>query len=214
MLKILEKINKLQGYYVFDNGIYYEFGGPCILVDACPYLEISLSDIVPNSTGLDQFKMQFVFIPVVNSVKVPKAGVSPEMLDMVPGILKEMKNSKILENIDVAVAAVDDLLKDPVPITEDMAIDTKSCPSFKLSGNLSYYRLDARYDATDTLNPWPDINKITWFGQDLYVCTTLRDNKCYLTISPSSSIHDQELLVRLMNYKYAFKRYGIKTTSN
>ena len=155
--------------------------------------------------------MPFVFIPTVNLIKVPVAGVSPEISDMVPGILKEMQNSKILENMDLAVQAVNDLLPDPVRVSG--VIDPRSYPSFKLPGNLSYYRLDTCYKAKKIHNPWPDLYQVSWFGQDLYVCTSLRDDNCYLTIM-SSQLENRELLVQLMNYKYAFKRYGIKATSN
>lgn len=212
MLTILTEIDKSQGYRVFDDSDSYKFGGPCILSGASPFLELSLSDIVPNASGLDHLKMPFVFIPTVNLVKVPVAGVSEEISDMVPGILKEMQISKILEDMDLAVKAVDSFLGDPEPMMG--AADTRSFPSFKLSGNLSFYRLDTRYKAHEKArNPWPGLNKISWFGQDLYICTSLRDDTCYLTIL-SSGIANQELLVQLMNYKYAFKRYGIKATSN
>jgi len=211
MLKILTGIDKSQGYRKFNGTDTYKFGSPCILSGASVYLELSLSDIVPNATGLDHLKMPFVFIPTVNQIKVPVAGVSPEISDMVPGILKEMQNSRILEDMDLAVQAVNNLLPDPVEISG--IIDPRSYPSFKLTGNLSYYRLDTRYKARKARNPWPDLYQISWFGQDLYVCTSLRDDNCYLTIMSSQPEH-QELLVQLMNYKYAFKRYGIKTTSN
>lgn len=211
MLKILTEIDKSQGYRKFDGSDSYKFGSPCILADASVYLELSLSDIVPNATGLEDLKMPFVFIPTVNLIKVPVAGVSPEISDMVPGILKEMQNSKILENMDLAVQTVNDLLPDPVRVSG--IIDPRSYPSFKLPGNLSYYRLDTRYKAKKIHNPWPDLYQVSWFGQDLYVCTSLRDDNCYLTIM-SSQLENRELLVQLMNYKYAFKRYGIKATSN
>lgn len=211
MLKILTGVDKSQGYRKFDNADTYKFGSPCILAGASVYLELSLSDIVPNATGLEDLKMPFMFIPTVNLIKVPVAGVSPEISDMVPGILKEMQNSKILENMDLAIKAVDNLLPDPVAISG--VIDPRSYPSFKLTGSLGYYRLDTRYKARKIHNPWPNLYQINWFGQDLYICTSLRDDNCYLTIM-SSQVENQELLVQLMNYKYAFKRYGIKTTSN
>jgi hypothetical protein len=211
MLKILTGIDKSQGYRKFDGSDSYKFGNPCILAGASVYLEISLSDIVPNATGLEDLKMPFVFIPTVNLIKVPVAGVSTEISDMVPGILREMQNSKILENMDLAVQAVNNLLPDPVEVSG--IIDPSSYPSFKLPGNLSYYRLDTRYKAKKIHNPWPDLHQVSWFGQDLYVCTSLRDDNCYLTIM-SSQLENRELLVQLMNYKYAFKRYGIKATSN
>ena len=212
MLKILTEIDKSRGYRKFDESDSYKFGSPCILAGASVYLELSLSDIVPNATGLEDLKMPFVFIPTVNLIKVPVAGVSLEISDMVPGILKEMQNSKILENMDLAVQAVNNLLPDPVKVS-GMTIDPRSYPSFKLSGNLSYYRLDTRYREKKIPNTWPDLYQVSWFGQDLYVCTSLRDDNCYLTIM-SSQLENQELLVQLMNYKYAFKRYGIKATSN
>jgi hypothetical protein len=155
--------------------------------------------------------MPFAFISTFNLIKVPVAGVSPEISDMVPGILKEMQNSKILEDMDLAIRAVDELLPDPVPVTG--VIDTRGYPSYKLSGNLSYYRLDTRYKAGKIHNPWANLCKIIWFGQELYICTNIREDNCYLTVM-SSDVKNQELLIRLMNYKYAFKRYGIKAISN
>ena len=211
MLKILTKIDKSQGFRKFNKLDFYKFGSPCILSGASSYLELSLSDIVPNATGLDHLKMPFAFIPTVNLIKVPVAGVSPEISDMVPGILKEMQNSKILESMDLAIRAVDGLLPDPVPVTG--VIDTRGYPSYRLSGNLGYYRLDTRYKAGKIHNPWADLYKIIWFGQELYICTNIREDNCYLTVM-SSDVKNQELLIRLMNYKYAFKRYGIKAISN
>ncbi len=213
MLKILTEIDKSQGFRKFNEFDSYIFGSPCILSGASSYLELSLSDIVPNATGLDHLKMPFVFIPMVNLIKVPVAGVSPEISDMVPGILKEMQNSRILENMDLAIQAINGLLPDPVPVT-GITIDTKGYPSYKLFGNLGYYRLDTRYTAREIDNPWPDLYQVSWFGQELYICTNIRGNNCcYLTVM-SSDVKNQELLIRLMNYKYAFKRYGIKAISN
>jgi hypothetical protein len=197
---------------MFGDSDYYKFGGPCILSGISPFLEISLSDLIPNTLGLGYLKMPFIFVPTVNLIKVPVVGVSDEISDIVPGILKEMQISKILENMDLAVQAVNDLLPDPVRVS-GMIIDPRSYPSFKLPGNLSYYRLDTRYKAKKIHNPWPDLYQVSWFGQDLYICTSLRNDSCYLTIL-STSVANQELLVQLMNYKYAFKRYGIKATSN
>jgi hypothetical protein len=156
--------------------------------------------------------MPFAFIPTVNLIKVPVAGVSPEIDDMVPGILKEMQNSRILEDMDLAIRAINELLPDPVPATS--VVDTKGYPSYRLFGDLGYYRLDTRYKAKKTNNPLADLQyKITWFGQELYICTNIRENNCYLTVM-STNVKNQELLIRLMNYKYAFKRYGIKAISN
>lgn len=211
MLKILTEIDKSQGFRKFDESDSYIFGSPCILSGASNYLELSLSDIVPNATGLDHLKMPFVFIPMVNLIKVPVVGVSPEISDMVPGILKEMQNSRILENMDLAVRAINELLPDPVPATS--VVDTKGYPSYRLFGDLGYYRLDTRYKARETNNPWPDLYQVSWFGQELYICTNIRENNCYLTVM-STNVKNQELLIRLMNYKYAFKRYGIKAISN
>lgn len=212
MLKILTEIDKSQGYRMFGDSDSYKFGGPCILSGISHFFEVSLSDIVPNTSGLDHLRMPFMFIPTFNLIRVPVVGVSDEISDMVPGILKEMQISKILENMDLAIKAINDLLGEPEPVMG--AAEPRSFPSFKLSGNLSFYRLDTRYGAPGrAYNPWPGLNKISWFGQDLYICTSLRDDSCYLTIL-STSVANQELLVQLMNYKYAFKRYGIKATSN
>lgn len=214
MLKILTEIDKTKGFRTFgdDFGDNFHFDHPCILSGASRYLEVSLSDIVPNSSGLGYLKMPFIFIPIINIVKVPVAGVSDEISDMVPGILKEMQNSKILEDIDLAVKAVNDFLEDPVPV--DGTVDTRGYPSYKLSGNLDYYHLDKHYTDLGAFDPWPGLHQIKWFGQELYICTNLRGDNCRLLILTTQVVRDQELLVKLMNYKYAFKRYGIKTTSN
>jgi hypothetical protein len=213
MLKILTKIDKSQGYRKFDGNDFYKFDSPCILAGASVYLEISLSDILPNTSGLDYLRMPFVFVPIANHIKVPEAGVSSEIYDMVPGILKEMKASRILENMDLAVQAVNDILPDPIKVVE--VADSKNYPNFRLVGDLDYYSLNSRYKINKELqNSWEGLHKISWFGQDLYVCINLRDDNCYLTIMSSQEIKNQKLLVQLMNYKYAFKRYGIKTTSN
>ena len=114
--------------------------------------------------------------------------------------------------MDLAIKAINDLLGEPEPVMG--VAEPRSFPSFKLSGNLSFYRLDTHYGAPRKVhNPWPGLNRILWFGQDLYICTSLRGDDCYLTILSTSVAHI-ELLVQLMNYKYAFKRYRIKATSN
>jgi hypothetical protein len=127
--------------------------------------------------------------------------------------------------MNMAIESINSILPDPEPVIDAKNISVrKDCPGYKLTGNLSYYRLDTRYRAPEkTQNPWPNLHKINWFGQDLYMCTTIFDDNCYLTVYDNNSyltnlspkiIVNQELLIQLINYKYAFKRYGIKTISN
>jgi hypothetical protein len=204
---MLEILTKSEFPYSRDYACTYKGSSGCILSDITKFFRISVGDLLPDIPFLGDLKFDFRFIPGFCVYHVPSGGYPDILEGMLTDALRELDNSRIMEDPEVARKALRNIWSYKEERPEGLIKVFRQMPSFGEKVELQYFDMSKRYkEVPGWTGPSETYWKASWKGRDLYIRIDGDEEEIFVTFS-ELQIPDIDVLVGLVKYEYVFRRF-------